>query len=259
MAEVQEFESEVGELETVTAQLEQEQQQAVQEPEPDVPEKYRGKSVVDIVKMHQDTERSLSRQGQELGEIRKLADELIKSQLKPKEQPEPPKEVDYFENPDEAVNRKIESHPDVQAAKAYAESAQKELSKQKLHQMHPDMDQVVADPGFLGWVSQSSVRKQLLVQADQGYDIAAAHELLSTYKELKAVKQVQAQRQTSTVDKTSRNQALQAASVDTGGSGETTRKIYKRSDLIRLQMNDPARYEAMNDEILAAYSEGRVR
>jgi hypothetical protein len=60
-------------------------------------------------------------------------------------------------------------------------------------------------------------------------------------------------------DKTVRNQAMQSAAVDTGGSGETTRKVYRRADLIRLKMTDPARYESMNDEILQAYSEGRVK
>jgi len=47
--------------------------------------------------------------------------------------------------------------------------------------------------------------------------------------------------------------------VDTGGSGETTRKVYRRADLIRLKMRDPGKYDAMSDEIMAAYSEGRVK
>jgi hypothetical protein len=52
---------------------------------------------------------------------------------------------------------------------------------------------------------------------------------------------------------------LQAAAVDTGGSGESSRKIYRRADLIRLKMTNPAKYEAMSDEILAAYAEKRVK
>ena len=40
------------------------------------------------------------------------------------------------------------------------------------------------------------------------------------------------------------------------GSGK---KFYRRSDLIKMQINDPSRYEAMGPEILAAYSEGRVK
>jgi hypothetical protein len=47
--------------------------------------------------------------------------------------------------------------------------------------------------------------------------------------------------------------------VDTGGTGEATKRIYRRADLIRLKMNDPARYEALQPEIMAAYQEGRVK
>jgi hypothetical protein len=87
----------------------------------------------------------------------------------------------------------------------------------------------------------------------------AAHELLSTFKELRQVKTVQQQRQSSVEEQSSLNQALKTVAVDTGGSGETSKKVYRRADLIRLRMTDPARYEAMNDEILAAYASGRVR
>ncbi len=93
MAEMQD--DEIGELEQVEQTIEQAEQK------PEVPEKYRGKTVEEIVKMHQDTERNLSRQGQELGEVRKLADELLRSQLqKPKEKEV---EVNFFDDPDKAV------------------------------------------------------------------------------------------------------------------------------------------------------------
>jgi hypothetical protein len=32
-----------------------------------------------------------------------------------------------------------------------------------------------------------------------------------------------------------------------------------RADLIRLKMQDPNRYDALSDEIMQAYQEGRVR
>jgi hypothetical protein len=35
--------------------------------------------------------------------------------------------------------------------------------------------------------------------------------------------------------------------------------IYKRSDLVRMKIYEPERYEANQDEILLAYQEGRVR
>jgi hypothetical protein len=52
---------------------------------------------------------------------------------------------------------------------------------------------------------------------------------------------------------------MKAAQVDVGGSGESSKRVYRRADLIRLKMTDPARYEALNDEILSAYAEGRVK
>ena len=262
MAEVQDFEetsAEIGEIEAVEQQqTEAKAQESVVEDV--IPEKYRGKSVAEIARMHQEAEKVISRQGQEVGEIRKLADELIKSQLQPNPQAtEPVKEVDFFENPQEAIRRAVESNPKVQAAEMYAIQAQREMAKQKLQSLHPDMGEIVQDQGFRQWVQASPVRQQLLQAADQGYDVAAAHELLSTFKELKAIKVQQQVAQTTEVEKTARNQALKSAAVDSGGTGESGTKVYRRADLIRLKMTDPARYEAMNDEILLAYQQGRVR
>ena len=50
-----------------------------------------------------------------------------------------------------------------------------------------------------------------------------------------------------------------AATVETGGTNESSRKVYRRVDLMRLMTKDPDRYEAMSDEIMKAYQEGRVK
>jgi len=52
---------------------------------------------------------------------------------------------------------------------------------------------------------------------------------------------------------------LKSVAVDTGSPAPTSRKTYRRADLINLRLRDPARYEAMQDEIMAAYAEGRVK
>ena len=52
---------------------------------------------------------------------------------------------------------------------------------------------------------------------------------------------------------------MKAAQVDSGGTGESSKRIYRRADLIRLKMNDPNRYDALSDEIMQAYAEGRVK
>ena len=52
---------------------------------------------------------------------------------------------------------------------------------------------------------------------------------------------------------------MKAAAVDVGGSGESSKKVYRRADLISLKMTDPSRYEALQPEIMAAYAENRVK
>lgn len=256
MAEVQDVEQdEVGELEAVQQQIEQTEAAPQATPaEPELPEKYRGKSAADIAKMHQEAEKLLARQGAEVGEVRKLADELIRSQLHKTPEAEKPKEIDFFENPQEAIRQAVETNPRVLAAEQYAIQARQAQAKQILVTKHPDFGQVVSDPEFADWVRSSKIRTQLFQQAE-AYDVDAADELLGTYKALKGAKQ----KQVVEVDTKARDQSLRAAAVETSGSGESSKKVYRRADLIRLKMRDPAKYDTMQDEIDAAYREGRIR
>jgi hypothetical protein len=247
MAEVQELEDvgEVGEIEAV-------EMEAVK---PELPDKYRGKNVEDIVRMHQEAERLIDRQAREVGEVRRLADELLRSQLtKPVVEQEKPVEVDFFENPQEAIRRAVDSNPKVLAAEAYSMQAQKGMAQAKLVQLHPDFGNIVRDNEFANWVRSSKIRTQLFNLAE-AYDLDAADELLSTYKQLKAVKQENVKQ----VDNTLRDKTLKSVAVNTGGSGETSKKIYRRADLIQLKLRDPQAYAARQEEIDQAYQEGRIR
>lgn len=224
---------------------------------PELPDRYRNKSLEDIVKMHQEAEKVIGRQAQEVGEVRKLADELIKQNLGAKSQPvekEEP-EVDFFEDPKKAIQKTIEAHPDVLAAREASTQFKALQTKQKLVQEHPDFEQVVQSEDFVNWVKSSPVRIGLYSKADAEFDFDSAHELLSTYKELRNVRTKQVEQQASAA----RQQTMKAAQVDTGGSGESSKRVYRRADLIRLKMTDPARYDALSDEIMAAYAEGRVK
>jgi len=223
----------------------------------DIPDKYRGKQLSDIIKMHQEAEKLIGKQAQEVGEVRKLADELIKQNLAGKTQPikEEEPEVDFFENPQAAVRKTVDNHPDVLAARQASQEFKKMQIQQKLAQEHPDFAQIVQDQDFANWVKSSPVRISLYAKADGEYDYDSANELLSTYKQLRGVKA----KQTSEAGETQRKSNLKAASVDVGGTGESGKRVYRRADLIRLKMQDPARYDALSDEIMAAYSEGRVK
>jgi hypothetical protein len=234
--------------------------------EVEIPEKYKGKSLDEIVRMHQEAEKLIGRQAQEVGEVRKLADSLLKQQLEAKhdKQPEPAQEIDWFEDPQKAVHQAIESNPVLrQLQEQQAVQAQK-AALDAIEKSHPDFVSVAQSEDFQQWVGESKVRQRLYSDANN-YDVDSALELLNNYKSLRGLRQQKeetskaADEALKKTDSEGRSKALKAAAVQQGGTGETGKPVYRRADLIRLRMQDPTRYESMADEILNAYAEGRVR
>jgi len=84
-------------------------QQEEQEPSLDMPDKYQGKSIEQIVQMHQEAEKLVGRQSSEVGELRKIVDEFIKSKADEASNTTSPNneesEVDFFEDPKKAVTK----------------------------------------------------------------------------------------------------------------------------------------------------------
>jgi hypothetical protein len=229
----------------------------IEEAKSELPEKYRAKSLEEVVRMHQEAEKLIGKQAQEVGEVRKLADELLKQNLDSKQQhiKEEEPEVDFFENPQKAVQATIDRHPDVLAARQAGQEFKRMQIQQKLVQDHPDYSQVVNDSEFQSWVKSSPIRLGLYAKADGEFDYDSANELLSTFKQLRGIKAKESEQ----AGNAQRTKSMKAAQVDVGGSGESSKRVYRRADLIRLKMTDPARYETLSDEIMQAYSEGRVR
>jgi len=220
-----------------------------------LPEKYAGKSVAEVVRMHQEAEKLLGKQSSEVGELRGVVDSYIKNQLKPHE-PEPEEEtLDFFDDPDKAVARAIDKHPKIREAQEVTDNYRKQSAMSAITQKHPDMNDIVQDVAFGEWIKASKIRTTLYQHADQGFDAEAADELLTNWKERKGIVA-----QTVELEKAQRKDAIKRASTgSTRGTGETSRKIYRRSDLINLMNTDPDKYEANADEIMQAYVEGRVK
>lgn len=229
-----------------------------QDDEDDIPEKYKGKSVKDIVRMHQEAERAIGKQGSEVGELRRIVDDFVKAQTVTKQQQAPvvEEEVDFFTDPDKAIARAIEKHPKVREAEQLSAQMKKAEALANLKAAHPDFTEVVNDGSFAEWVNKSKVRQELFSRADRSYDFDAANELLTTWKE-----RSQVVNQTKEVEKVQRKQAVKTASTGaTKGSGETaSKKTYRRADIIELMRTNPDRYEQLAPEIMQAYAEGRVK
>jgi len=230
-------------------------------PEEAIPEKYQGKSTAEIVRMHQEAEKLLGKQSGEVGELRSVVDSYIQTQLdttpaQVTNTSDPDEDIDFFSDPDKAVERAIRNHPSIKKAEETNRNNLRQTAQSKLKSRHPDMAEIVQDGKFVEWIKASKIRTQLFAQADRQYDYDAADELFTNWKDRQG-----AVAQTATAEKDTRKAAVKAASTgSTRGTGEQrAKKIYRRSDIIKLMKTDPDRYMALSDEITQAYAEKRVR
>ncbi len=235
-----------------------EEEQVTSEPqEPELPDKYQNKSVTELAQMHQEAEKLLGRQSSEVGELRKVVDSYIQTQLTPEQAPQQQdEEIDFFTDPNEAVNRAIQNHPKIKEAEAVTNQYRQSNAMAQLKSKHPEMEAILQDTKFAEWIQASPTRTRLFVEADQQYNTDAADELFSNWKERQNIVQ-----QTAQVEQQARKQSAKAASTgNPRGSGEkAAKKIYRRADIINLMQKDPDRYAQLAPEILQAYAEKRVR
>ena len=262
MAKIIDVERQEQEEQQVEEQLSQfeapvEEQVTPEPQEPELPDKYQNKSVSELAQMHQEAEKLLGRQSSEVGELRKVVDSYIQTQLTPEQAPkQEDEEIDFFTDPNEAVNRAIQNHPKIKEAEAVTNQYRQSNAMAQLKSKHPEMEAILQDTKFAEWIQASPTRTRLFVEADQQYNTDAADELFSNWKERQNIVQ-----QTAEVEQQARKQTAKAASTgNPRGSGEkAAKKIYRRADIINLMQKDSDRYAQLAPEILQAYAEKRVR
>lgn len=233
-----------------------------------IPEKFAGKSLEEVIGSYENLEKELGRKAQEVGELRKLSDSFLQAEvsrnhnqnLQPQaetsgqQQQEEP--VDFFEDPNAAVNKAIENHPKFQEFQRFQAQQAQASAKTQLESAHPDFADVVQNKDFQEWVKGSKIRMQMFQAAD-AYNFDAANELLSTWKDRSMINKTQEVNQ---AEEAKRQEALKAGKAESRTSSGSAggANSFKRADLIRLKMTDPLKYESMQDEIYKAYAEGRV-
>ena len=232
-------------------------------PQADIPAKYSGKTLEEVIEMHQNVEQALGKQGSEVGEQRKLIQSLLEAQNKAQatiEEPQedvPSFEETFYSDPAKAVNSAIENHPDVLAARKVQAEQQQQQQLNVLEKAYPDWQDRVADKNFQEWIGASEIRKDIFRKADTDFRPDYAIELFDMYDKLNVVqktKEVQ-KKEKAKVDKALRQTVSETRSTQSVGG----KKMYRRSDLINLQITDPNRYASLADEIQEAYAEGRVK
>ena len=238
--------------------------QAEAEVESSVPSKFANKSTEEIIDSYTNLEKELGRKAQEVGELRKLSDSFLQAEVARTNNPqnntpletEDNAEVDFFDDPTRSVNEMIEKHPRFQEFQQFQAQQAQAGAKAQLEQKHPDFTDVVQDKGFQEWVQDSPIRMQMFQAADS-YNFDAANELLSNWKDRSMISKTQEVKQQA---ETNRKDALKAGSTESRSSSASSAggKTYRRADLIRLKMENPSRYESLEDDIFAAYADGRV-
>ena len=249
LADGEEYQTLTESLESVSAPVEQTDEE-------ELPDKYKGKSAAELVRMHQEAEKMAGRQGNEVGELRKLVDDYIVNKSATKEPVEEEvSDLDFLENPNATFDKKLANHPALKAAHEATKKLERMESRDRIFATHPDAMDIVNDTGFQEWVGKSQARTKKLQRADAEFDFDAADDLFTTWKE-----QQELIAQSTAAAEGDRKRSLKSGSNGSArGSGETTKKFLKRSELLHMMQYEPERYLANNDIIMKAYEEGRVR
>ncbi len=230
----------------------------------EMPSKFAGKSTEEIIDSYTNLEKELGRKAQEVGELRKLSDSFLQAEVSRNTQnpqdntPLETKDndVDFFDDPNKAVNDMIENHPKFQEFQQFQAQQAQAGAEARLKQTHPDFTDVIKDTAFQEWVQDSPIRMQMFQAAD-AYNFDAANELLTNWKDRSMISKTQEVKEKAEVERKEALKAGTAESRTSSGSGKGG-KTFRRADLIRLKMENPNRYESLQDEIYAAYAEGRV-
>ena len=254
-----------ADLEKSEAPVENEQEESEETEESDkfeIPAKFKNKGLEDVVQSYIELEKEYGRRSQELGELRKLTDEIIKQQLvsapaSNSSESADTEEVDTDDilyEPEKVVNKLVETNPKLRQIEQELNAAKAQTAKQRLQEKHPDYGELVASPDFVNWVTESPVRQQLFIQADQQYDFNAADELFTWYKTTKMAEKEAA---VEVRQKAAKSAAKKAATESSGGTAN--KPVFSRQELIKLRIENPRRFQELESVIMDAYADGRVR
>lgn len=246
------------------------------EEDADIPDKYRGKSLRDVIEMHRNLETQYGRQSNDLGTQRHMTDILLglkreRDLQQNSDSADEKVEIkgdELLANPTEALERVIAPRERKQAERL--DAVEQQLAATRFAGRHPDYTEYTNDPEFKTWIAASPLRARAAVAAANGaWDVAG--DLLDDYKAHKAASRktsVQEEEESENSEqeeqhplKLARSASLESSSQGNSNGGSKGKKIYKRADIMRIRIKNPELYysEEFQAEIMPAYSEGRVR
>jgi len=226
-----------------------------------MPSKFEGKTKEEIAQAYTNLEKENGRRSNEVGELRKLTDDILRKQVTQSNSADEfinestYDEPDFFDDPDAAVQKALADNPRL---KMLEDRMMKDVQKNahaELIASHSDADEVVASPEFNHWIQGSSGRLKMLQDAHVNHDVALAGDLLDMYKATGGGVDDKARARRDA----NASAELKSASMERGRPSVNSKSVYRRADLIRLKIEDPQRWDAMSKEIRQAYADGRVK
>lgn len=233
-------------------------------PGSDIPEKYKGKSLEDVITMHVNAERVIARQGNDLGQLRKTNDDLtaILTRTTAPTQTEKKPEVNaeqLLNDPTTAVNTVVAASPAVQSTAQRVDQLELQVRQNRFDAAHPTWKDDLRDPQFEEWVLKSPVRQKLLLSLHH-YNFDAGAELWELYNEHRSAK--------AAAESARQARVTAAGTIKTGAGEPLPKPILSRVKLSELQMRaekgDAAAKQKWEDPEfqrmrLEAYAEGRIK
>lgn len=234
----------------------------------DIPEKYRGKSLDEVIAMHESVERKLSRLGNEVGELRRFR-ETQELELRKAREPQK-KEVNVdalLENPEEAVETVIGQSSKIRKLEEQLEQLGTQDAKRQFENTFPDYKKDLDSQDFIEWALKNPVRRALAQAADK-YDFTAANELWSMWQERQElVGQQEAQRKQQIA--ATKEKKLKDGTLESGtGNSTETKKVFSRREIrdikTRALQGDQKALDVVNDpewqkQTMQAYLDKRAR
>lgn len=234
-----------------------------------IPDKYTGKTVDDLIKMHQNAEKVISRQGQEVSQIRRLSDEILnlkKPTTQATEERKPVTVEALLNDPEKAIRDAV-ANSDVgkraENAEARVVALEAGITERDFVSKHKEFAADINDPAFTTWVNKNPLRQALANRTAQK-DFTAATNLWDLWEEHKEIIGGKPGTQVAGGDKRTVPSTVKASPSE-NLRGKPT---YSRAKLMELRMkvqaghpaslarwNDPHFQEKLNN----AYAENRVK
>lgn len=232
----------------------------------ELPERFRDKSPAEIARSYEELEKAFSRQGNDLGELRRTVDQFMalqseaNSQEETSEKAEPISIDDLYDDTDNSIRRVVREE-----AGSRLEQLEQALAEERFNARLESLDskyegwrEVAESPQFVEWVNSAPYRARIAAEARESMDVDAAETLLSMYYDLNQVSSENNERR--------RDEQLRQATLESSGPEQPEMvETFSRAELmqkrIAAKQGDPeaTTWLKKNQERIAiAYEEGHI-